>query len=487
MAGLKFFLGMLPATVKVEEADIRLRKEFEEFKAFEKSDVLKHYLDLDQEVNSSDFASRKKQIMSRNFKHTDEYRKFLEFKAMDKSRAIRNYFKVKDSKQLPDYESFSKSETLRHYQELEKFVKSDALSKAKGKMSPKEYKKSEEALKEKEFNKLRKSSEIKKYFKFKDSASFKEYQRIEGSDELKKYQELKEFVNSEKFREVKDYMSLPGKKKYEQSDEYKKEKEYQELKKSDQIIWFFKTKKKYPFKEIEKWDLTFEDKFEAGKLDQKTWLTRYFYGDKILDKNYVMGDDKHFFTDGKNIEFYDKKLRILTKREQAKGLVWHPMQGFYEKDFSFTSGIINTGKSFRQKYGLIKAKVKIGNSGVSQSFSLLGDQMLPHVDVFRYEKNKLFAGNFWKNGSKEGFSKSMTKTGGSRYTNDYYIYSLEWRPGKLIWKINGVVFKEQSTGVPDEDMYLLFNASLKEQASEAGLPSALEIDWVRVYNLKGEA
>ncbi len=353
-------------------------------------------------------------------------------------------------------------------------------------MSPKEFKASPEAAKEKEFRKLSKSKPVKKYFKFLNSPSFKEYKRIEGSDELKKYQDLKEFISSEKFREVKIYMALPGKKKYVLSKEYKDEGEFAELKKSDRIKWYFKTKKNYPFKEIEKWTLTFGENFETPQLDVKTWLTRYYYGDKILGKNYVMGDDKHFFTDGGNIEFYDKKLRILTKREPSKGLVWNPLQGFYEQEFNFTSGIINTAKSFRQKYGLIQAKVKIGNSGVSQSFSLLADQMLPHVDVFRYENNKLLAGNFWKNGSKEGASKSFTKTGGKRYTNDYFIYSLEWRPGKMTWKINGVVFKEQSTGVPDQDMYLLFNASLKEKASEAGLPSALEIDWVRVYRLKSE-
>ncbi len=487
MAGLKFLLGMLPSTSKVEETDIRLRKEYEDYQSFEKSDALKRYLELEQEVNSSDFASRKKQVMSRKFNQTNEYKKLVEFKALDKSRPIKNYFRVKDSKKLADFLSFSQSDTLRRYKELEEFVKSDALSQAKGKLSPKEYKRSEEAAKEKEFKKLRKSGEIKKYFKFLNSASYHEFKRIEGSDELKKYQELKEFVNSEKFREVKEYMSLSPKKKYELSGEFKKEQEYRELKKSEQIIWYFKTKKNYPFREIEKWELTFEDTFETGKLNQQTWLTRYYYGDKILDKNYVMGDDKHFFTDGKNIEFYDNKLRILTKREQAKGLVWHPMQGFYEKDFAFTSGVINTGKSFRQKYGLIKAKAKIGNSGVSQSFSLLAEQMLPHVDVFRFEKNKLFAGNFWKNGSKTGFTKSLSKTGGRRYTNDYFIYSLEWQPGKMIWKINDVVFKEQSAGVPDQDMYLLFNASLKENAAEAGLPSALEIDWVRAYKLKPRA
>ncbi len=100
MAGLKFILGMLPATSKVEEADIQLRKEFGDYKAFENSDLLKRYLELQQELKSSEFASRKKQILSQKFSQTAEYRNFKEYKAMDKSRPIRNYFKVKDSSGL---------------------------------------------------------------------------------------------------------------------------------------------------------------------------------------------------------------------------------------------------------------------------------------------------------------------------------------------------------------------------------------------------
>lgn len=486
MAGLKFFLGLLPNTSKYEESQDKLQKELQEYREYENSPELKHFLELENEMKSADFASRKKHILTQNFKQTDEFRKFQEYKALEKSKEIKNYFKVRDSKQLADFNSFKNSETLRRYEELEKFVKSDAPGKAKANLSPKEYASSEEGIKEKEFIKLSKSKGVKTFFKFRDSVSFRLYNQIEGSEKLKRYVELKEYINSSKYREVKEYMDLPAKKKYERSEEFKREKEYVEIKSSPKINWFFKTKKSYPFGELEKWQLIFSDEFSSGKLDDKKWMTRYLYGDKLLDKNYVLADDKHVFTDGKNVEFYSNKLRILTRPEHAKGLVWDPMKGFFEKDFSFTSGLISTGNSFKKKYGRFEAKVKIGNSAVTQAFSLLAEQMLPHVDVLRYEGNKLKAGNFWKSvNGKNGVSNSQTKTGGSKYTNDYFIYSLDWAPGKLIWKINGVKFKEQTQGVPDQEMYMIFNSSLKQNSSEAGLPSALEIDWVRVYDKKG--
>jgi hypothetical protein len=403
MAGLRFLLGLIPETSKVEEADIKLRKDYEEFLAFENSDELKNYLELEKEVLSADFANRKKNILGQKFQGTEEHRKLTEFQSLEKSPAVKKYLKGG-----------------------------------------------------------------------------------EGTDitEVKKYLELKEVVNSEKFRKVQEYMALSPKEKYKLSDEFGKETEYLDKKGSEKFQWYFKLKKKPPFGEIARWELTFMEAFNDGKLDTKHWMSRYLYGDKVLDKNYSLGDDKHAFTDGKNVEFYDGKLRLVTRREDAKSLVWNPTIGFYEKAFNFTSGLLSTGKSFSQKYGLIQAKVKLAPSGVTQAFTLESNTLLPHIDVFKFENNKLLAGNFWSDGGKEGSARSVSKTGGSRYTANFYIYSLEWAPGKLTWKINDVVFKVQTTGVPEEDMYLMFNSSLKEKSSEDGLPSAMEVGWVRVFKRK---
>lgn len=74
-----------------------------------------------------------------------------------------------------------------------------------------------------------------------------------------------------------------------------------------------------------------------------------------------------------------------------------------------------------------EAKVKFGNSGVTQAF-LLSELMLPHIDVLKYDKGKIFAANFWKGGSS--IEKSLTSTGGGRYSSDFHIVSLLWSLGK---------------------------------------------------------
>lgn len=475
---------MFPDTQKVEQKWTKLRNDYKTFKAFEISEDLKHFENLEREVNSSEFKFRIKEIRARKFNQTEEFRKEQEYKRHKNSKSINTYLKVLNSEKLREYEFTSKSHDLKRYRELLELIGSDKFIKEKASLSAKDFKKSESGLKEKEFKIVSKSPLVKKFLKFEQSPAFQVYLSVKDSDELKRFTELKEYINSEEFIKVKNYMALSPKEKYEASEEYKKEEEYKLLKNSEKIVWFYKTKKNYPFKYVERWELSFEDNFEEPKLNKAKWITRYLYGDKQLNKNYVMADDCHAFNDGKNIEIYNKKLRIITKRETAKSLVWDPARGFYEKEFGFTSDMISSAKSFNQKYGLIEAKVRIAPVGVTQSFSLLSDRILPHIDIFKFENNRLSAGNFWKNGTEKGFSKSVSKTSGLKFTKNYFIYKLEWLPGKMTWMINDVIFKVQNQGLPETPMYLMFNSSLKEGAKEQGLPSALEIDWIRVYQLK---
>lgn len=392
MASLAFLFGMIPDTLKVESADDQLRADFKAYQEFEKSEELKHFLELESEVTSTDFAIKKKSILKKKFKSSDEFVKEKEYKALKK--------------------------------------------------------------------------------------------KVKGDEIPEELSALEKEINSEEFQKRKNYLTLKPQERYETTKEYKKENEYNELKKSEKIVWYFKTKKKYPFKEIEKWEQTFNASFKDATLDRKKWLTRYYWGDEILDEPYTMFDEKSFPTDGKNVEFYDGKLRLVTRKEEVAGKKWDPVHGFLQDTFEYTSALISTGKSFRQKFGIFKAKIKMSDSDLSQAFWMKADGIVPHIDLVKYEKRKLYANYFWSANGGKAPSKSISKTGGSKFTNDFFIFTLEWSPDKLVWKINDKVFKTQSSGVPQEEMYMVFSTALKEWGSDAGLPSGMEIDWIRAYKLK---
>jgi beta-glucanase (GH16 family) len=167
-------------------------------------------------------------------------------------------------------------------------------------------------------------------------------------------------------------------------------------------------------------------------------------------------------------------MRIITRKEDGEGKIWDPEVGFRPIDFSYSSGLINTGKSFRQLHGLFEAKIRISNnSEVLNAFWMVGDKMLPHVDIVNAQK-KLAFGTISENST---FKRTL---GRSRFASDYYIFSLEWMADKIVWKINGLEIGTVKNNIPQEEMYININAGLYKDM-ESGLPSDMEIDWVRCY------
>lgn len=475
---------MFPSTAKIESEEAALIKDFNDFNEYTDSTELKRFEELDKMVNTSEFAEKKKAIKAQKFSGTEEYKKQQEYLKLKKAKHIKNYYQTKSSKELEEYLKFDGSEELKKYEKLAEYINSKEFTEEK-QNAGKEYKNSAAYPKEQEYTSMQKSASIRNYFKFKTSPLFENYQRLDGSEEIAGYEKLEKFVDSEEFKKVKEYMALSPQKKYEQSEEYKLEQEYLGLKKSEKIIWYYKLEKQNDFHKITSWELTFEDDFTNGRLDTKKWMNNYFWGEVLLKDTYALPGDKHFYTDGKNIETQNSILKIITKKESAEGKIWNPVLGFQTQQFNYTSGLVSTGKGFRQKYGLFKAKVRFSGAPLRQAAWMVAEKILPHVDIAKLEKNKINIGNFWGNISeKGGVNKKIVRKGGSKFTSDFFIYSLEWTPDKLTWKINDLEVMTQTQGIPQEPMYIGFSAGVSGTVPDHQLPAGMEVDWVRVYRKK---
>lgn len=473
--------GSIPATSKIESEEAALIKDHKEFKEYSKSEELERFEELDKQVNTSEFARKVKEIKEKKFKDTEEYRKEQELKALRKSKDIKGYFKVRESQELARYKETRKSQELKTYQELEEFVNSKEFADQK---AGKEFKGSEAQQKEKEYRRLKGS--LKGYFRFKGSPKLENYEKVRDSDRLKRLEELDEEVKSETSLKVKEYMALKPQQKYEQSEEYRLEKEYLDLKNSGKMKWYQSLVKKNDFDRLKEWKLTFEDDFAGGSMDSGKWMTNYFWGEVLLKDTYALPGDKHFYTKGKNIEVSESVLSIVTKKEKASGKVWNPMLGFTPREFEYTSGLISTAQSFRQKYGKIRVKAKMSNVPLRQAIWMVAEKVLPHVDIAKLEKGKLSFGNFWGNiAEKGGVNKKIAKKGSSKFSGDFYIFSLEWTPEKMVWKINESPVLTQTQGVPQDPMYLVLSAGVTNGVADHQLPARMEVDWVRIYKKAG--
>ncbi|TVR75212.1 MAG: glycosyl hydrolase family protein [Marinilabiliales bacterium] len=461
--GLKSRLGMLTGTSRIEAQNTALKQEYEEFLSYEESKEPQRFDELEEIVTSQDFRDRKKFINNQRFKGSDAHEKFKEYNSMKRSPEFKGYFRFIGSNYFPDFKKFDNSPEIN---------KIDAN---------REEDKDEIAT-------LRKSPGINAYYKLAKKKDLTHYRKIDGSPELEKFRELEEYVNSDEFKKTREYLEM--KDKFSGTPEHQQEKEYLELKKSKKLKWYHKAKASGKFDEVKKWKLEFEDDFSGKSLDGKKWLTTYFWGKELLKEGYSVASDLHFYTEGKNHEVADKLLKLHTRREPVTGQAWDPALGFFPKDFEFTSGLVNTGASFRQKYGAFEAKVRMHRApSVWHAFWMLSEQMVPHVDVFRFsgkKRNRIEFNNYWtSNGDKQNIRKSSETVGGIDFAKGFFIFRLEWYPGMLVWKINNTVVKKITQGIPQEPMYILFSSGVDSEDGN-GLPTSMDIDWVRGYNLAEE-
>ncbi|TAL63166.1 MAG: glycosyl hydrolase family protein [Bacteroidetes bacterium] len=470
MASLKLLLGMIPSTSKIELAEKALVAEFEKLNSFSESEQLAKYNELTGLVNSSDFVQKRKEIESLQFRNSEEYSKEKEFLTLQKAKDIVLYFRTLAGSGLKSFKELDGSEKISNYESLEKILQSPEF---KEKMKIKEFKETEEYKKLQEYNNLKNSSEIKNYYKFKSSKEYANFLNIDGSKRLERYNELKDYVASPEFIKQKEY--LLDKKRFEKTEMFKEVQEYNTLKKNADIIWYFKIKDSNKFDILKHRELTFSDEFDSEKPDTKKWLTNYYWGEKLLKDRYSVESDLQAYTEKENFEIRNSILKINTKPQKITGKVWSAAHGFSTKEFSYTSGLINSGNSFRQKFGVFKAKIKLGDPNAKSAFWLLADKITPHIDICRTGKGKVWSDYFPAKGNS---SKTSI---GSRYANDFFIFTLEWTSDKLVWKINDTLVFTQTTDVPQEPMYVLLAGGLDKPIN--GMTS-MEIDWVRVYQPK---
>lgn len=456
-------------TVAIEKQRDEFRKDFEEFQAFSQSEELRKFNELEGYVLSDGFVKNRKLIEGKSYKKSDLFREEKDFRRFQKSQKLKTYFRLKDSSELSTFGLMEKSDEIARYQELNTLVHSASFNKKK------------QSLEFKDWKKMKNSQRIKDFFRFQKSKSYRIYNEVKDSRELREFFQLEERISSDEFQKEKAF--LLDKNRFEKTDEFKVLKEYQDLKNSERIKKFFRLKEKNPFEELKKWDLSFSEEFETSGLDRNQWITRYYWGDELLNKGYSQEKDLHAYTDGENVKIKESSAVLFARKEKHQSIVWNSSLGFLPKEFDYTSAVINTGRSFRQKYGRFEAKIKIINpKQLTHSFWMVAEKSSPHIDILKTTaEGHLIVGNFW--GTLQALKRGEFKIKGIDLSKGFFIYSLDWTPNQLIWKINDVVVKTQTEGIPNEPMYLNFSLAVNKEQND--LNGSMEIDWVRCYKAKG--
>lgn len=472
------FGSRFTSTSKYEVIMNKEREDFKRFNKFEESQLLKRYMELDELVHSGEFEKKVRELKTARFKDSEQYRQLNQYNTMRASSDIKTYLKFVKTGKAERFSRIEESSLVKDYEKLHGFANSSEFHSAK---VQKDFKSSDAFQEFKRYKSISKTQDIKFYLRTKKSNDYKVWLKANDSERLNTFFQLEAIVQSDEFLSRKAF--LEDKKRYKKSQEAHLIEEFETLKKNSEIRWYLERKKSDPFKEIRKWQLTFDDDFDGLRLDHSKWMTGYYWGKALMNETYVLSGEKQCFKD-ENIEMRDSVVRITTRAENSMGKTWDSIHGFLSKEFNYTSGLISTGQSFRQKHGKFEAKVRFSQAApFVNAFWMVGEKMTPQIDVLKssIRKGKMVECGLHTMNEKQDVLHQTLNIKGANFAGSYYIYSLEWSPEVIVWKINGLEVHRETKNLPNEPMYLTFCTTLPEDPDNKKLPASLEIDWVRCY------
>jgi len=178
---LRYLLGLIPKTQKIDSAWTELFKMRDELDVIEKSEELARYQKLKTQVQSDDFQTKKREINNLSLKNSDEYHLLNELVTLEKLSAVKNYFRFIQSSDFDKFNKISRSSDLARFTELEQIVKSIDFIERKKEIEGLRYKGSPEDLKKREYQALLKNGHLKKYYKTLESDEYRIFLKIDGA------------------------------------------------------------------------------------------------------------------------------------------------------------------------------------------------------------------------------------------------------------------------------------------------------------------
>jgi len=242
---------------------------------------------------------------------------------------------------------------------------------------------------------------------------------------------------------------------------------------------------------------TFTDEFSGSTLSP-VWSMRGQDYEPQSKRKCSKGDPKA-------VKVGSGALRLsVIKDKSAKGKCKAASRKKNEKISYRLNGHVGTEGAFSFKYGVAAARIKMQKaqgqhaSFWSQPNGGNGPGSAGHeIDIIEYFGDKHPQGGLtsfihWykgkkliKTGSWIKDSKSFLKNKKDGWSKNYHVFSVQWTPKTIIFRIDGKETWRTSARVSKEQQYLILSLLASDyealEMSDKKLPQHMYVDWVRVW------
>lgn len=214
-------------------------------------------------------------------------------------------------------------------------------------------------------------------------------------------------------------------------------------------------------------DMIFFDDFNETEPNKKIW--------KSVRRSDNYNEELQYYSPH-NITIKNGNLVISARKSKS---------GVYE----FTSGLIESRRSLKIKYGRIevRAKFPVGNGLFSAIWlSPVSEEYLPEIDIMEVlgqEPRKIWVVNHYKrNGEKfRSYSYHYIKD-----IDEFHLYSINWNKDEISWYIDNELVHITKRGISQQEMCLIINLAVGglwpvPPDSTTPFPSDFLIDYVKIF------
>ena len=215
------------------------------------------------------------------------------------------------------------------------------------------------------------------------------------------------------------------------------------------------------------------------------------------------GEVQHYTDRLENTYVSDGTLKIVAQKEQFtdQGVTKQYTSARLNSKFAFTYGRVEVRAKMPIGHGTWPAIWMLGKNITergayweTQGFGTTSWPACGEIDIMEHwGRNQNWVQSAIHNPSSFG----ATINHGGQYigttSTDFQTYSMDWSAERMVFAVNGVehytynpVVKDANTWPFDVDQFLLLNVAIESGIDANFVASAMEVDYVRIYNTEGQ-
>ncbi len=241
---------------------------------------------------------------------------------------------------------------------------------------------------------------------------------------------------------------------------------------------------------LKDYELVFADEFNGSSLDTSKWNTSFLWGTDLI----INSEEQYYVDIANDPSFGFNPFTFDGNNMTINTIKTPPALASKSLNQPYLSGLITSYDAFKFTYGYAEVRAKMTHGrGYWPAFWLLnayygGDD--PEIDIMEFigdNQDVVYHTFHYHDENGKLRSTESKPTPGIDYTADFHTFSVEWKPGSIIYFIDGLeVHRITDPKVPMEQMYLLANTAVGgwwagSPDESTTFPGKYVIDYIRVY------